>query len=121
MGSLARRKLKGAVAQHGRGDAGHEGLRLEVEIAKHLVGAPAADHTDAVAVDSGTEESHGAARAGGAGGDIGGRIGGIGVDHEGSAKTRCEYACGDVPEGPAGSGGPERIERGRRRDRDGVE
>ena len=54
---LTRRKLESATAQYGGGNAGHEGLRLEVKIAKHFVGAPAADHTDAVAVDSGRSES----------------------------------------------------------------
>ena len=114
VGKLAsRRKLKGAVAQHSRGDAGHDGLRLEMEVAKHLIGVPASDHTDAVAVDSGAEERHGTARTNGAGGDIGRRIRGIGVDNEGSANARCESPGSDVAEGPARGGRPERIELGR--------
>ena len=113
MGKLPRRKLECAAAQHGGGDAGHEGLRLEVMITKHFVGAPAADHTDAVAVDSGAEESHGAARAGRAGGDIWRGVRRIGLDREGSANARREPARGDKTKGAAGSGRTERIEGGR--------
>jgi hypothetical protein len=83
-----------------------------MEIAKHFVGAPAADHADPVAVDSGAKESRGAARACGAGGDVGRKVRGVWIDHEGSADTRCEAPGSDVAEGRARGGGPERIERG---------
>ena len=52
-----------AAAKHGGGDAGHNGLRLDMEVAVHLIGAPTSDETDAVRVDTATEHGHGAARA----------------------------------------------------------
>ena len=53
-GGLSRCELVGAAAEHGGGDASHHGLRLDVEVSKKLIGAPATDHSDAVAVNTGT-------------------------------------------------------------------
>ena len=62
VGKLSRRaELEGAAAEHGGGQAGHNRLSLHVQVAVHFVGPPAADEADAVAVDAGAQERHGAA------------------------------------------------------------
>ena len=74
LGRWRSQRVEGEVAPggHGRGERGHEGGGLDVEIAKHGIRAPATDEANEVGVDLGAEESHGAARAEGAGLDIGG-------------------------------------------------
>ena len=58
---LYREESEGTAAKHGCSEAGHDGLRLYVKIPIHLVGTPATDEANAVAVDAGAEEGHGAA------------------------------------------------------------
>ena len=62
-----RRKRAAGAAEHGRGDAGHGWLGLNVQVAIHLIGAPATNETDAIAVNAPAQEGHGAARPRGAG------------------------------------------------------
>jgi hypothetical protein len=47
----------------------HERVGLQVEILKHFVGAPSADKTDDVGIDTGAEEEHGTTGSKTAGGD----------------------------------------------------
>ena len=70
-----------AAAQHGGHQAVHNQLRLHVQVAIHFIGTPSSNETDAVAVNAGTKESHGAAGTSGTRGDVGGGVGGIGM-HE---------------------------------------
>ena len=53
----------------GRGHPRHHCLGLNVQIPVHLVGAPAANEADAIAVDSVTHHGHDAAGGGGPGRD----------------------------------------------------
>ena len=90
-GGLVRCEVKGTAAQHGSGDTSHqEGLRLDVEVSEHLVGAPATDHAETVAVDSGAKECHGAASACRARRDVVGRIRRIGMEGERGANAKRE-------------------------------
>ena len=59
-----------ATAKHGGGNPGHDGLRLDVQVAVDLVGAPAPDEADAICANAPAQQGHGAARAGRAGGEI---------------------------------------------------
>jgi hypothetical protein len=52
-----------AAMEHGRSNAIHDRLCLDVEVSVELVGAPPADEADAVAIDPRTHEGHGAAGA----------------------------------------------------------
>ena len=49
----------------------HDGFRLDVKVAKHLVAVPSAQEANDVAVNAGTEESHGPGGTKRAGVDIG--------------------------------------------------
>jgi hypothetical protein len=51
-----------ATAKHGGGYAGHNGLRLDVQEAAHLIGMPPPNEADAVRIDSATQQGHGATR-----------------------------------------------------------
>ncbi len=61
---LSGRHLVGPAAQHRCRDAGHNRMRLDVEVSVEFVGAPAADHANAVLADASAKEGHGAARPG---------------------------------------------------------
>jgi hypothetical protein len=64
--------MEGATEKHGGREARHHRGGLDImKITKHFVGPPSAIQSDAVAVNPGTEESHSAARAGGANRDVG--------------------------------------------------
>ena len=52
---------------HALRKAVHEGLRLDVEIAKHVIRTPAAEQLDFVLVDIGAQKSHGTPSAEAAG------------------------------------------------------
>jgi hypothetical protein len=73
-------KSEGATLQHTRGEGAHERVGLEMEVAEHSIGAPAADHFDEVGVDAGAEEGHGTTGAKSPSVNIGG---GEAVDGEG--------------------------------------
>ncbi len=60
---LTRRHLVGPATQHCCGDASHNRLRLYMEVVLELVGAPAADHPNAVLAKAGAEECHCATRS----------------------------------------------------------
>ena len=62
-----------AATKHGGGHSRHDRLGLNVQVPIHLVGAPAANEPDAIAIDAGAQHGHGATGAGGAGRDVGGR------------------------------------------------
>ena len=51
-------------------------------ITVHFIGSPATDQTDAVAVDAGAQEGHGAAGPSGANVDVGGRVSRVQVEEE---------------------------------------
>ena len=96
-GGLVRREVKGTAAQHGSGDTSHQGLRLDVEVSEHLVGAPATDHVETVAVDSGTKECHGTSSACRARRDVlVGRIRRIQIEGERGANAKRETPSGHI-------------------------
>lgn len=78
-GLLRGGETEGAAAKHGCGETVHHRLGLHVQVSVHLVGAPATDKANAVAVDARAQEGHGPAGAGGAGRDIREGIRGIRV------------------------------------------
>ena len=51
------------VRHHKRSETSHDGLRLQVEVAEHFVGAPPTKQADEIGVDASDEESHGAGGA----------------------------------------------------------
>lgn len=73
-----------AATEHGGCDTGHDWLRLNVQVAVHLVGPPAADKANAVAIDARAEHGHGTAGAGGPGREVarGNAQRGVGSDGE---------------------------------------
>ena len=55
-----------AAAKHGGSEAGHDRGSLHMKISiQHLVGPPAADETNSIAVNAGTQERHGTVGASG--------------------------------------------------------
>ena len=95
-GGLARREVKGTAAQHGSGDTSHQGLRLDVEVSEHLVGAPATDHAETVAIDAGAKECHGTSRSCRARRDVVRRIRRIGIGGERGANAKREAPSGHI-------------------------
>ena len=71
-----------SAGEHAGGEVTDEWGGLKVEVSKHGVGAPAADHLDYVWVDASAEERHGAARAERACGDV------VGGEAQGGAEAR---------------------------------
>lgn len=61
-----------AAAKHRGCDTRHNRLRLDMEIAVHFIGAPAANQPNAIGVNAAAEHGHGAARAGRAGRNVAG-------------------------------------------------
>ena len=57
---LAREESEGTAREHLGGEIVHDRLGLDMQISQHLVGAPAPDEADGVAVDMGAEKGHGA-------------------------------------------------------------
>ena len=47
------------MGEHEFGEVTHDRFSLNVQVAYHIIDAPAADYLDDVVIDSGTEESHG--------------------------------------------------------------
>ena len=86
--STAGRQAEGTAAQHGGRKAGHDWLCLDVEVAVHFVRPPAAQQTDAIAIDARAKEGHGTAGAGGAYRHIGGGVGGVWVQGESDANAK---------------------------------
>ena len=67
-------------SEHSGSETAHDRLGLDMKVAQHLVGAPAADKTDDVGIDLGAKKGHGASRTKGAGTDVRGeetKLGGI--------------------------------------------
>ena len=95
---LCRRKAKVAAPKHGGREAVHDRLRLHMEIAKHFVGSPAANHAQPVAVDAGAKKRHGAASASGADGHVDEGVRGVGVEVENRANASSDIGGRDVPE-----------------------
>ena len=75
-----------ATTEHGGGHPRHDRLGLDVQVPVHLVGAPAANEADAVAVDAGTQHGHGTTGTGGTGRDVGGRDAQVRGEKHGGAK-----------------------------------
>ncbi len=63
---------KGAVVEHTGSKIAHDGFGLDMEVAQHLIGAPASDQSDDVGINLGTKKGHGAGGAKGPGGNVGG-------------------------------------------------
>ena len=64
VGDVRTRDEVGVTAlQHEAGEVAHDRLRLEMEVAKHFIGPPAANQADDIGVNTGNKEGHGAARA----------------------------------------------------------
>ncbi len=64
-----------AAVEHDGGDAGHNGLALDLKVAVHLVRPPPPNEADAVGVDAATQHGHCPAGPSGASGDItGGKV-----------------------------------------------
>ena len=61
---------EGAMVEHAGREITHDRGGLDGEVAKHLIGAPAAKKADDVGVNLGAKEGHGARGAKGAGGDV---------------------------------------------------
>ena len=59
-----------AAAKHNGGDARHDRLALDVQVAVHLVRPPPANKPDAIGIDATTQHGHCPARTSRAGGDI---------------------------------------------------
>ena len=72
-GCVTRGEAERTATEHGRGDAVHNRLCLDMKVPVHLIGAPAPDEAYAVTVNASTQESHGAPGAGGACRDVFGR------------------------------------------------
>ena len=66
----AREKGIGAMGEHTAAEVPYEGKGLGMQVAKHGVGAPAANQPDGVGVDAAAEEGQGATGAEAAGIDI---------------------------------------------------
>ena len=47
-----------SIGDHGLGEMAHDGSRLDVQIAQHLITAPTTYQFDSVVVDVGAEECH---------------------------------------------------------------
>ncbi|CAJ1953577.1 unnamed protein product [Cylindrotheca closterium] len=60
-----------AALKHHGGEALHNWLGLDMEVAKHGVTFPASNELDGVAIDVGAEKGHGTARTKGAGANVG--------------------------------------------------
>jgi hypothetical protein len=52
--------VKRTGLEHGAGEVAHQGTSLEMEVAKHDIGAPTANKLDDTGVDTATEQGHGA-------------------------------------------------------------
>ena len=52
---LARDKMKRTRLQHGAGEVAHQGTGLEMEVAQHDIGAPAANQLNDTCVDAATQ------------------------------------------------------------------
>lgn len=63
-------KGKISTGEHAGRKMTHEGLGLDVKIAQHFIGAPAAEKANAVGVNVGTEECHGTGSTQGACRDV---------------------------------------------------
>lgn len=92
-------EAKGAAVKHRGGEASHHRLRLYVEVPVHLVRPPPTDQANAITVDPGTQQRHGAARTGGANGDVGKGVCGVGMKNECSANAGGEGSGGDELKG----------------------
>ena len=68
---MMRVQRKVPACEHPGREIAHQRLGLDVEIAKHLVGAPATKEPDAIGVNVGAQKGHGASGAKGASRDIG--------------------------------------------------
>jgi hypothetical protein len=97
---LARDECELAALKHEASEVAHHGLRLDVQIAEHDVGAPAAEELDQIRVDAGAQKCHGAPGPEGACTDIlGEETDTRSLDADGNAE-RGGYLAGGHP-GPA--------------------
>ncbi|KAI2507088.1 hypothetical protein MHU86_7357 [Fragilaria crotonensis] len=92
-------EAKGTTVKHRGGEASHHRLRLYVEVPVHLVRPPPTDQANAITVDPGAQQRHGAARTGGANGDVGKGVCGVGMKNECSSNAGCEGSGGDEVKG----------------------
>ena len=57
---MVREQRISAAVEHAGREIAHEGLGLDMEISEHLVRLPSAEQANAVRVDVGAKERHGA-------------------------------------------------------------
>ena len=65
------KQRKVAAGKHLGREIAHDRLSLDMQVSQHLVGPPAAEETNAIGIDVGAQECHGASGAEGAGGHVG--------------------------------------------------
>ena len=65
-------KSEGAAKEHKAREVSHDRLRLNMEVAEHLVGAPVTDELNMVGVDVGAKQCHSASSMKTTGRNIGG-------------------------------------------------
>jgi hypothetical protein len=87
---LVRKEDEVATVEHFGGEALHESISLEVEVAQHFVGTPSADEADDVGVDVSTEEGHGARGSERPSGDVIGKKSQSGWTKETDSRAKCE-------------------------------
>ena len=98
----------GAAMQHPGRKITHDRLSLNMQVSQHFIGAPAPDETDAIGIDIGTQEGHGAGGAEGAGRDVlGHKIVSGAEDGHGQAEGGSEVGGAEARE-PEGDGVEER-------------
>ena len=84
-------KSEGTVVEHTGRKVAHDRFGLNMEVAEHLVGAPAAHEADEVGVHFSAKEGHGPRSVEGTGGDIGGEESEGGTeDGGGQAENQCD-------------------------------
>lgn len=108
----ARQDAVVAAAKHRGGNARHDGLSLHMQVPVHLIGFPPTDEADAIAIDPGAEESHGAPGARGASGDVRGSETKVRTEEDRGAHIMGEVGREEVgpravarPDGTEGCGG----------------
>ena len=87
--SLSRREAEVATPKHGGREAVHDRLRLDVQVPKHFVRPPTANHSKAVAVNPGAEQSHRATRSSGTDGDVLQSVRWVGVEVQDRSDAGC--------------------------------
>ena len=111
---LVRQQAEITGGEHAASEGTHEGVCLQMKIAKHFVGAPATDKTNDVGIDTSAQEGHSTPSPETAGGDM------LGIYTKGEVEgssTEAEHGGDTVGGNRSGFGGGRKktkIERSRR-------